>query len=67
MKRKAKKTKVTIKKPAKEKSPLVNFKASPKELRALNSNAKKYANGNLSLWLRHAGTHYVPKRKDLSR
>jgi hypothetical protein len=55
-----------IKKPAKEKPVLVNLKVMKKELKALTAKARKYAGGNLSLWLRHAGTNHIPKRKDLA-
>lgn len=55
-----------IKKPAKEKPKLINMKILEKDLKVLIARAKKYTDGNLSLWLRHAGLHYIPKRKDLA-
>lgn len=69
MKRKTKKPaakKLSLKKPRKEKPTLVNFKLNRKDLKALTARAKRYANGNISLWLRHAGLNHVPRRKDLS-
>lgn len=61
-----KKVKLKIRKPAKEKPTLVNFKVSKRDLRVLIARARKFAGGNISLWLRHAGMYYVPRRKDLS-
>ena len=54
-----------LKKPDREKPVLVNLKVMKKDLRVIVSRAKKYAGGNLSLWLRHAGANYIPERKDL--
>lgn len=53
---------MTIVKEAEEKS-LINLKVTKSELKALKANAKKYAKGNLSLWLRHAGIFHKPTRK----
>lgn len=50
----------------KEKPKLINLKVNKLELALVLAKAEKFADGNLSLWLRHAGTHYVPKRKDLT-
>lgn len=41
---------------------LVPIKIHPKEIRAIKAQAKKYAQGNFSAWLRHAGLRYRPKR-----
>lgn len=54
-----------LKKPKKEKAILVNFKIEKNLLRMLTAKAKKYANGNISRWLRFAGINHVPKRKEL--
>lgn len=42
----------------------LNVKLSKKEKKAMEQNAKRFANGNLSLWLRYAGVNYVPRRSD---
>lgn len=44
---------------------LVPIKIPPTQLRALKLQAKKYADGNLSAWLRHAGLRYRPKRGEV--
>lgn len=54
------------KKPKVEKPTLINLKVSAKELKALKAKAKKYAKGNLSLWLRFTGLNHTPRRKDLA-
>lgn len=41
---------------------LVNFKIDNAEQKLLMQRAKKYAKGNLSAWLRHAGSKYVPPK-----
>lgn len=43
---------------------IVNLKVGSKDRAALNAMAKKYAKGNLSAWLRHAGLRYVPKKAE---
>jgi len=52
-------------KPKKPKPPLITFKATDEEKKAMEALAKKYARGNLSHWLRHAALHYVPSQKHL--
>ena len=47
------------------KTKLRNFKTTDAEWTAIRANAKKYANGNLSLWLRYAGMNHIPRKKDL--
>jgi hypothetical protein len=54
-----------MKKKAVEKSILVPIKIPPKDLKALKALARKYANGNFSAWLRHAGARYRPKVGEL--
>lgn len=44
---------------------LVPIKIHPKEIRAMKLNAKKFAQGNLSAWLRHSGLRYRPKRGEV--
>lgn len=46
--------------PKKEKLTLINIKVSEEDRKLLMSQAKRYADGNLSAWLRYAGIHYVP-------
>jgi hypothetical protein len=58
---------VKLKKTYKAKPHLVNFKVTTEELKLLTAKAKKYAGGNVSFWLRHAGLHHIPKSKDLRR
>lgn len=41
---------------------LLNIKVSPADRRALDAAAKKYAKGNLSAWLRFAGTMFKPSK-----
>lgn len=47
------------------KEKLLNIKVSPKDKRALEAAARKYAGGNLSAWLRLAGSNYVPQAADV--
>lgn len=46
--------------PKKEKLTLINIKVSEKDRKRLMIQAKRYAEGNLSAWLRYAGINYVP-------
>lgn len=39
---------------------LVNLKVTKKERLKLEENAERYTKGNLSEWLREAGTRYAP-------
>lgn len=67
MKRKVKKSKVKkLKKPVKVKPRLINLKVPNADLALIAKKAKKFAGGNVSLWLRHAGINYVPRSKDLA-
>lgn len=52
------------KKSSKNKSELkiVNVKISAAERKRLQANADKFAQGNLSAWLRHSGRQYTPRR-----
>ena len=59
-----KKTLKTIKK--KEVRKLLNFKATDKETSKIIKNAKKYANGNVSEWIRFSSMNFVPNDSDLS-
>lgn len=60
-----KKPSASLKKPSKEVPKLMNFKANTEDRKVIAARAKKYAKGNVSLWLRHAAMNYTPKRKDL--
>lgn len=62
MKSKKKKKTASKVKPKSTKPILVPIKIPPPQLKALKVQAKKYAEGNLSAWLRHAGLRYRPKR-----
>lgn len=37
-----------------------NFKSSDSEWEPIKENARKYAGGNVSKWLKRAGSEYVP-------
>lgn len=50
---------------AREKTTTINLKMTAKEKAELERKAKLYANGNLSAWLRYAGLHLVPSKKEL--
>lgn len=47
----------------KEKFEAINIRVSAREKRRLEAAAKKWAGGNLSLWLRTAGVAFRPLRK----
>lgn len=55
------------KKRKKSKLSLINLKVTEAERRELSAFAKKYADGNLSAWLRHAGRKYRPKKTEVIR
>lgn len=44
---------------------LVPIKIQPRAIREIRANAKKYADGNLSAWMRHAAIRYKPKRGEV--
>lgn len=46
---------------------LVNFKVERPIHLALTARAKKFAKGNLSAWLRHAGTMHTPPKNAVIR
>jgi hypothetical protein len=54
-----------IKKPVKEKPVLINLKVLKADMELIVNRAKKYADGNVSMWLRYAGSNHIPKKKDL--
>ncbi len=56
--------KLAVKKPAKS---LLNLKVSGKDRKVLTFMAKKHAGGNLSAWLRYAGSKYVPPKNVVIR
>ena len=60
VKKAVKKAKLKAKKP--KRLPLINLKISSRDRKLVLANAKKYAGGNYSAWLRHAGIHYRPKK-----
>jgi hypothetical protein len=41
---------------------MIVMKITSKELRQIKALAKKYADGNLSAWLRSAGLGYIPEK-----
>ncbi len=47
----------------KEKLSLLNLKVTSRQRKALESKARAHAKGNLSEWLRLAGTKYRPLKK----
>jgi hypothetical protein len=48
-----------------EKNKVRNFKATDSQMKKIVRNAKKFANGNLSAWLRHAASNYKPKKSEM--
>lgn len=62
-----KKKAVKKSKPKSKALPLLNLKVSGKDRKVLNAKAKKYAGGNLSAWLRYAGSNYVPPKNVVIR
>ncbi len=62
----------SVKKPKKNLKPvktreelsLLNLKVNEKDRKALRSKSLRYAKGNLSAWLRHAGLHYKPSKTE---
>lgn len=44
---------------------LVPIKIHERAIREIKTNAKKYASGNFSAWMRHASIHYKPKRGEV--
>ncbi len=46
-----------------EESCMLGFKATVGERQRLQRNADRFNKGNLSAWIRRAGTHYVPPIK----
>lgn len=47
------------------KTKLVNFKALPAELQAIQKKANEYTGGNLAAWVRFSAMNHVPKKSDL--
>ena len=50
----------------KEKRKVQNFKAKDSEISTIKANAKKYADGNVAHWIRHAAMNYKPRAEELS-
>ncbi len=46
---------------------LCNFKISDEDLEKIQKNAKRFADGNLSRWLRASGKNYVPPKKTIAK
>lgn len=44
---------------------LINLKVTSEELKAIRGRAKRFANGNVSRWMRFAGLNHTPRSKDL--
>lgn len=49
-----------------EKTKVRNFKATDADFEAIKSKAKKFADGNISHWIRHASMSHTPLKKDLT-
>lgn len=45
---------------------LINFKTTKGEKKALQTKANKFADGNLSFWLRYAALNHTPKKTDMA-
>jgi len=52
-----------VKAPKKEK--LINLKVSESEFEEIKDRADKYADGNVSAWLRVSGKKFTPRKRDL--
>lgn len=65
MSKKKKLSNQTIKNLIREKMILQNFKATPTDIAKFQDLANKYARGNVSAWLRHAGLNYRPKKSEV--
>lgn len=52
-------------KPKKEVAKLHNFKFKDSDFKLMKAHAKKYTKGNVSKWMRLAGTAFKPSSKDL--
>lgn len=61
-KRIKRKSRVKTKKPQLH---ILNLKANTTERKRLELNARKFTRGNLSAWLRIAGTRYAPKNREV--
>jgi len=44
---------------------LTNFKVTEDELKVITRNAKKFAKGNVSEWIRFSSMNFIPSDKDL--
>jgi uncharacterized protein (DUF1778 family) len=44
---------------------LLNLKVTDEERKLIKLNADKYANGNISEWVRYASLNFLPEEKDL--
>lgn len=54
-----------LKKPKKI-SVLINFRASKEEVALYRKKARKWADGNLTLFIKHALDKWEPRKKDLT-
>lgn len=52
--------------PESEEVTLINFKTTKGEKKALQTKANKFADGNLSFWLRYAALNHTPKKTDIA-
>lgn len=59
-KKPAVKTAGKITKAKTDKPKLINFKVSEKDHQTIQAKANRFADGNVSLWLRAAATHFTP-------
>lgn len=50
----------------KEKLTLINVKVTKAEKAAIQRRARMYADGNVSEWLRYAGSELSPRKKDIA-
>lgn len=46
---------------------LINLKVAPSEFKVFTTKARKYTGGNISAWIRYAGTELTPRATDLTR
>jgi hypothetical protein len=45
---------------------LINFRCTPEQEVILKKNAQKYAQGNISKWVRYIVCHGVPSKNDMA-
>ena len=55
-----------LKKMIKPKQRMINFRATEEEEKLIKDNAKLFAKGNISMWIRYITVHGKPHKSDLA-